>query len=182
MVIAKVLSETIHKKYHLRKKGGKLFLENNVRIQDLNKEVFGFYFDCSIRTPFPFLNKTPPYNIAKMCDAVISLNLKEKIYIFIVAQKTKNIDEYQAKIVNGKLFCDWLFSLFREHGYLKCDPVYIGLLIREPRKQPRKGCTSQKFERYAHEIPVPGIPFRVVEIKNNRLVHLQGILKTLNCL
>ena len=112
MVIAKVFSETIHKKYHLRKKGGKLFLEKNVRIQDLNKEVFGFYFDCSIRTPFPFLNKTPPYNIAKMCDAVISLNLKEKIYIFIVAQKQKILMNIRRKLLMENYFAIGCFHFF----------------------------------------------------------------------
>lgn len=39
---------------------------------------------------------------------------------------------------------DWLFSLYREYNYCSSDPVYIGLLVWEPRTSPPKGKTSHR--------------------------------------
>ena len=95
---------------------------------------------------------------------------------FIIEQKTSSLGEYEKQLANGRCFCDRLFSLYKEHGYCPDDPIYIGLLIWQPRTLPSKGETSHKSE------PTSGTHHRFkyfFEEKNNRSINLQGFIKRL---
>ena len=83
-----------------------------------------------------------PSTLPKCAMPFIALSHEENLYLFIIEQKTANPDAYKKQLTNGKLFCDWLCALFREHGYLDDDPTFIGLLVWQPRPSPSKGTTT----------------------------------------
>ena len=79
-----------------------------------------------------------------MCDAIIAVWFKEGFYLFIIEQKTAHTGDYQKQLANGRHFCNWPISLYEEHGYLPVNPVYISLLIYQPRQRTvDKGTTTR---------------------------------------
>lgn len=95
--------------------------------------------------PFRFFsNETQPKYIAKMCDTIVAMNFKNELCLFIIEQKTKRTKQYEKQLANGRHFCNWLFSLYKEHEYYSRDPVYIGLLISEPRRTPPRETTTHR--------------------------------------
>ncbi len=135
------IERTIDSKYHL-KQDNNLWLVEGIEIKALDRHSFGFTLDKQESPPFAFLSACPPAHVAKMCDAIIAVSNRKTLYMFSIEKKTANKDDYRKQLTNGKLFCDWLFSLYREHGHHGGEPVHIGLLIWEPRPQPRKGTTT----------------------------------------
>ena len=171
------IERTIGPKYHLER-DNKIWMVEGIEIQAQDRHGFGFTLDKQESPPFAFLSACPPAYIAKMCDAIIVVFNKRTLYVFSIEKKTANKDDYRKQLTNGKLFCDWLFSLYREHGHHSGDPVHIGLLIWEPRRQPRKGTTTHGAD-WPKSRPNPG-PFRAVfEAPNRPHVVLQDMIDQL---
>lgn len=148
MVIENV-KKTIHGRYRIKKKGGSLILDKDIKVRSKSSELFGFSLDSTEHPPFSFLRSSPPRHIAKMCDAIVLLEHEARLYLTIIEQKTGDEADYERQLANGKFFCEWLMALFREHGYLGNSTIsYYGVLIWEPRTVPLKGTT-------VHQTPVP---------------------------
>ena len=139
-----IIEKTIHETYWLDRQNRDWLLDDDVKLRTPHRHSFGFSLDNQKVPPFSFFSESPPIGIAKMCDAVIAFLHLEKLYLFIVEQKTENPGEYQKQLANGKFFCDWLFSLYKRHGYCDDEPIYIGLFIWQPRPSPRKGGTAHR--------------------------------------
>ncbi len=122
------IKRTIASKYHLRREKRR-WLVDDIEIQAQDQHSFGFTLDKPDSPPFAFLGSSPPAHVAKMCDAIIAVSDGETLYVFSIEKKTQNKDDYRKQLTNGKLFCDWLFSLYREHKHHSGELVHIGLLI-----------------------------------------------------
>ena len=171
-----IIEKTINEDYHLPRESRDWLLADGVKLRASDRNSLGFSLDNKEKPPFAFFKDAPPAYITKMCDAVIALSIEQKLYLFIVEQKTSNPGDYEKQLTNGKYFCDWLFSLYKEHGHCSDDPVYIGLLIWQPRTSPPKGETSHKrkltsrtHHRFEH----------CFEEKNNQNIHLQKFVQGL---
>ena len=170
------IGRTIRGNYRLPGKKCYWLLKDNVKLHPSEKLSLGFSLDNEERSPFAFFKDNPPLHMAKMCDAIIALSLRQKLYLFIVEQKTSSSGEYEKQLANGRCFCDWLFSLYKEHEYCTDDPIYIGLLIWQPRTSPTKGETSHKSE------PTSGTHHSFeyfFEEKNNQNIYLQKFIENL---
>lgn len=171
-----IIEKTIHEDYYLSKKNRDWLLDNNVKLRAPDRNSLGFSLDNEQRPPFVFFKGDLPAHMAKMCDAIIALYFKRRLYLFIIEQKTANSGQYKKQLANGRCFCDWLFSLYKEHEYCSDDPVYIGLLIWHPRTSSRKGKTAHK------STPRPKTHHRFkhfFEEKNNRNIYLQKFIESL---
>ena len=167
------LKRVIDSQYHLPRQQRDWCLANNVRIRAPNRNAIGFSLDNESSRPFGFLGNSPPEHIAKMCDAIIAVIHKKQAYLFVIEQKTSNKGDYKRQIANGKLFCDWLISLCRYHGYIPNESVkYIALLVWQPRTTPPKGMTTHRQPKQAPSHPLFE---RVVDERNNPLVQLQRL-------
>ncbi len=126
---------------------------------------------------FPFLHKSPPKGIAKMCDAIIMASYREKNYIVCVELKTNNKGQYNKQLTNGKLFCDYMLALLKEHEHFdNCFfPSYIALFIWYPRKHPERQTTTH--DRQYPRCENPSFPDRCIEIQGQQEIRLEEILK-----
>ena len=109
-----------------------------------------------------------------MCDAILALDDKEVLYLFIIEQKTADAGEYDQQLANGRLFCEWLISLYRQHGYCRQQQrfEFIGLLVWEPRPTPRKGGTAhQPYESARRPLFA-----RFFNLRNESLIHLRDLI------
>ena len=160
-----IIEKTIHPKYRLPRKKREWLLNNGVKFRAPNRHSFAFSLDNQSETPFAFFNDSPPEHIAKMCDAIVAMNFKNELYLFIIEQKTKRSKHYEKQLANSRHFCNWLFSLYKEHKYRSLDPVYIGLLIWEPRsKSPRKGTTGHQN----NNLPEKDLLFHLFKLPNTK--------------
>ncbi|MCY3985422.1 MAG: hypothetical protein OXF23_00025 [Candidatus Dadabacteria bacterium] len=171
-----LIKRTIKKDYHLQRQSKNWFLANDVKLRAPGKDSLGFSLDNAQKPPFAFFEGDLPEHMAKMCDAIIALSFRQHLYLFIIEQKTSSPGEYKKQTSNGKYFCEWLFSLYKEHGHCFDEPIYIGLLIWEPRESPPKGKTSHRSK------PVPGMHHNFeyfFEEKNNQRICLQKFIRSL---
>lgn len=169
------IEKTINQHYYLPREGRDWFLSDDVKLRTPGRNSLGFSLDDERKPPFVFFGGSPPAHMAKMCDAIVALSFEQRIYLFIIEQKTSSPGDYKKQTANGKYFCEWLFSLYKEHGHCSADPVYIGLLVRKPRAVPRKGETS-------HSNPVRRTHHRFehfFEEKNTRNIYLQKFIRSL---
>ena len=170
-----IIQNTIDAKYHLRRQNKDWLLENNVKVRSVNHNSFGFSLDKDDKSlsPFRFFSGKPPEHVAKMCDAIIAQRYGDTLYVVVIEQKSSSKDRYRKQLINGRLFCEWLMGLYQAHGYSDRDPIYVGLLIWQPRPIHDKGETTHRpleFRQFA--------PFcSLVEIRNQTLVQLHEILK-----
>ena len=171
-----VIEKTINKDYHLPRKNRDWFLADDVKLRVPDRNSLGFSLDNEDVPPFVFFKGNPPADVTRMCDAIIAVSFKQRLYLFIVEQKTSSLGEYKKQTANGRCFCDWLFSLYKEHEYCSEDPTYIGLLIWKPRMSPPKGGTSHKnklvstkHHRFEH----------FFDERNNRNIDLRKFIKGL---
>ena len=140
-----LLEQTIHGDYHLPRRRRSWNLEDAVEIISPNRNSLAFSLDNKEQPPFDFLGAAPPAHIARMCDCVIALSYQGKCYLFVIEQQTAHQEEYRKQLINGRIFCDWLMALFTAHGHLTSEPIFVSLLIWQPRqKSPRKGTTAHR--------------------------------------
>ena len=93
--------------------------------------------------PFTFFSDQPPRDFAKMCDAILFYFRENKTYLFVIEVKTGNEGDCEKQLINGKLFCDRLISLYIQHKSSNPCVTVVPLLIWEPRQNSdRKGTTT----------------------------------------
>ncbi len=170
------LEKTIHTDYHLKRDNlDYLLLDNEVKLRAPSDCSFAFSLDMRGKPPFRFFRYKPPRpeHIAKMCDAIVATNFKNELYLFVIEQKTRHPDDYKKQLANGRHFCNWLFSLYKEHEYYSREPVYIGLLIWEPRpKSPRKGTTAHHGKNQSKSHPLFDLFLEKRNIKDISLIDI----------
>ncbi len=168
------IKNTINSAYHLNKDDRDWLLDNGVKLRAPHQPCFGFSLDNHKKPPLAFFNAAPPKHIAKICDAIVAIWHKQTLCLLIIEQKTAHKDHYKKQLANGKLFCDWLIALYKEHGHWSGKPVFIGLLIWEPRNSPRKGTTAHRGE--APFTKSPSFNY-FIELKNETHIALNALLK-----
>lgn len=131
--IAELFERTIAPKYHLPRQDRDWLYENGeqIQIRAPNNQSLAFSLDPK-KVPFPFICGSPPPKVTKMCDVIICSTSKQRHYIFIVEKKREWKEDYHLQLINGKLFCDWMLALFREHGHLQGKVTFVGLLLMYP--------------------------------------------------
>ncbi len=173
-MIINTIKDTIDSAYHLNRDGRAWLLEDDVKLRAPHQHCLGFSLDNHEKPPLAFFNTSPPEHIAKMCDAIVAIWHKQTLWLLIIEQKTAHKNGYKKQLTNGKLFCDWLVALYKEHGYWSSKPVFIGMLIWQPRESPRKGTTSHRDEAQFRKSP----PFdHFIELKNQTHIALDDLLK-----
>ena len=136
----------------------------NIRARSPHRHSMGFSLDVpgSKQKPLAFFSARPPEGLAKMCDALIAVAYRNKLYLFAIEAKSANRGNYCKQLTNGRHFWHWLIALYKEHGYLplKSEPLYIAVLIWKLReKQVRKGAMCVKA------------PLRIPKITALNLLH-----------
>lgn len=176
--IVSLFTQSIDKKLHLKRKQKCWQLsENKVTIEFKmpNRKSLGFSLDAGkAKDVFGFFAGDPPTGVAAMCDGIIVLNYKKQTYVVLLEQKTKHKDEYRKQITNGWYFCQWLFSLLKEHKHYSGEIKYIGLLYRVRQNNASKGAST-------HSEPKPkpeqnGIQFFET---NEKITHLESYIKAI---
>lgn len=171
----RTIKDTIHPGFLLERTGRYWLLANDLRLRAPHRHTLAFSLDADGgRSPFPFFRSDPPTGIAKMCDALIAVAHKDKVFLLAIEQKTSHAEGYKEQLANGRHFCNWLFSLYEEHGYLDVEVVSVALLIWQPRQSPAKGTTT-------HDQQPPAQKSRhgfdwFVERRNCQEIHLQVLL------
>ena len=170
-----IIEKTIDPKYRLPRKKRDWLLDNEVKLRAPNRHSFAFSLDNQDEPPFAFFNDSPPERITKMCDAIVAINFKNELCLFIIEQKTKRTKQYKKQLTNGWHFCNWLFSLYKEHKYYSRDPVYIGLLISEPRRTPPRETTTHRNKNQPERDDL----FHLFNYRTQKTFPLQTLLKAL---
>ena len=119
----------------------------NIRARSPHRHSMGFSLDIPApkQKPLAFFSSSPPQGLAKICDALIAVAYRNKLYLFAIEVKSKNKDDNRRQLANGRHFWCWLIALCKEHGYLlsQSEPLYIAVLVWNPReKHVRKGATA----------------------------------------
>ena len=168
------LKETIAPRYHLPRENRDWLLDKGIRLRTPHRNAIGFSLDNAEEPPLAFFSGSPPPDLAKMCDAILALDDKEVLYLFIVEQKTADAGDYAKQLANGRLFCEWLISLYRQHGYCSRQQriEFIGLLVWEPRPTPRKGGTAHQ----PYESARSPLFARFFNLRNESLIHLRDLI------
>ena len=172
--ILKTIEKSIHKDFHLTRQGRDWLLDDDIKLRVPDRRSFGFSLDNNL--PFVFFSNSPPEHLTKICDAIVALSFKQRLYLFVIEQKSAYPEQYEKQLANGKYFCDWLFSLYREHEYCCSNPVSIGLLIWQPRQSPRKGTTSHQPKKFTRSHRLFDAFFNE---QNTKRVYLSDLIRTL---
>ena len=149
--IIAVLEKTIDQKLHLQQnQQGWLIpdINTNIQVRVLHEHSMGFSLDVtdSKQKPLAFFSSRPPRYLAKICDALIAVFDQSKLYLFAIEIKSERKNNYNKQLANGRHFWGWLIALCKEHGYLPLKPLYIAVLIWQPRKKHvRKGATAHRI-------------------------------------
>ena len=171
------LHKAIDRRYHLERSGRDWMLANDVKLRTPDRHSIGFSLDHEDK-PLAFFGNNPPEHIAKMCDAIVVLAYKDQLHVFVVEQKTGNEDECKRQLANGNFFCQWLVSLFRQHGYYSDQPMYTAMLVWQPRRSPSRAPTSHARRPGQRE---PFVPFtRFYSVENQDLIQLQSFIPESN--
>lgn len=168
-----IIRKTIHKRYWLDSEGRDWLLAGNVKLRVPHRHSLAFSLDNREKPPLAFFGGNPPADVAKMCDAIVAFFHSGKLYLFIIEQKSRHPDEHKKQLVNGKLFCEWLFSLYKEYGHCSEDPVYIGLLVWQPREDPDRDEAAYRPSKTRKHKLFPNF----FEIRNKPDISLWDIVK-----
>ena len=180
--IIAILEKTIDDELKLKRDNRDwLISDTNIQARSPHRHSIGFSLDVSDskQKPLAFFSGSPPQGLAKICDALIAVVDQSKLYLFAIEIKTRNKDDYRKQLANGRHFWRWLIALCKEHDYLplQSEPLYIAVLIWEPReKQVRKGATAHRknygFESAAQE----GFTVRF-KIQNHSQIYLCDLIE-----
>ncbi len=145
-MVIDLLPRTIAPRYHLHREQRRWLVRDQQHSLSLlapSRQSFGFSLDVPgpDNPPLAFFGGSPPKYIAKMCDGMVAVLHRDRLYLFAVEIKTADKGDANKQLVNGRLFWRWLMSLYRRHGHLpEALPVfYVRLLVWQPEKRPVKG-------------------------------------------
>ena len=152
--IIEILEQTIGNELKLKRDNrdwliSDINIKTNIQARSPHRYSMGFSLDvpASRHKPLAFFSSSPPQGLAKICDALIAVVDKSKLYLFAIEIKTGNKYDYREQLANGRHFWQWLIALCKEHDYLPLQsaPLHIAVLIWKPRKkQVRKGATAHR--------------------------------------
>lgn len=150
--IIAVLEETIDDELKLKRDDRDWLIPDtntNIRARSPHRHSMGFSLDVpgSKQKPLAFFSARPPEGLAKMCDALIAVAYRNKLYLFAIEAKSANKGDYCKQLANGRHFWCWLIALCKEHDYLppQLELLYMAVLIWKPReKHVRKGATAHR--------------------------------------
>ncbi len=165
--------------FHLPREGREWLLEDNwvLKLKTPRRDSLGFRLDKD-PSPFRFFSGSPPEDVAKMCDAIIALSYKGKLYIFLVEQKTSQEDDYRKQLKNGKYFCDWLLALLEGHGHYTGKPAFIGVLCMRRsslRKKPAMHGKDDRIEKI-EKIEDKMMPFELYKAIDRETIYLAELI------
>ena len=174
-----LFQQCIDEEFHLQREGREWLLEDNwvLKLKTPRRDSLGFRLDKD-PSPFRFFSGSPPEDVAKMCDAIIVLSHQDRLYIFLVEQKTRWEDDYEKQLKNGKYFCDWLLVLLREYGHYKDQdlyPVFIGLLCMRP-LFPSKEITARETNDRIEKIEDKMVPFELYKAIDRETIYLADLI------
>ena len=94
----------------------------NVRVRSPHRHSMGFSLDVpeSQQKPPAFFSGQPPRYLAKICDALIAVAYRNKLYLFAIEAKSRNTDDNRRQLANGRHFWCRLIALCKEHD----EPVF----------------------------------------------------------
>lgn len=172
------IKKVIHGGYHLDKdKNNNWILEEScqkIKINTPNEHSMAFSLDKKNHKPFAFFSDTPPADFTKICDAILFCFHGNKTYLFLIEVKTGNEGDYEKQLINGKLFCDWLTTLYAHHKSTNPELIVVPLLIWKPRHSIRKGTTTHRSssdgikEKKIHQLN----GFEVIHCDTLLIIHL----------
>ncbi len=175
--IIAVLTQAIDCQYRLKQQGRQWLIEDAVWARSPDRHSIGFSLDCDDSKPLAFFSNRPPAHLAKMCDALIAVLYRQKLYLFAIEAKSGYKANSSKQLVNGRHFWRWLIALCREHGYLNTETKYIALLVWQPRKrQIDKGTTAHRDDLDIKVDPKTGFTARV-EVKNRTSFSLADLIQ-----
>ena len=180
--IIAILEQTIDDELKLKRDNRDWLISDiNIQLRSPHRHSMGFSLDVpgSKQKPLAFFSGDPPRYLAKICDALIAVVDKNKLYLFAIEIKSGNKDDYRKQLANGRHFWGWLIALCKEHGYLlpQAEPLYIAVLIWKPReKQVRKGTTAHRSNSGIKADTKKGFDARF-EIQNHNLIILHELIQ-----
>ena len=151
----------------------------NIRARSPHRHSMSFSLDIpdSKQKPLAFFSIRPPRYLAKMCDALIAVVDQSKLYLFAIEVKSERKNNYDKQLANGRHFWCWLIALCKEHGYLPLKPLYIAVLIWQPReKHVRKGATAHRINSGIETGGQAGFTARF-EIQNRSSFRLDDLIQ-----
>jgi len=169
-----LMQQTIDEKYVLDRENRNWLLQERlassqkIKIRANNRHSFAFSLDDPMpqNRPLKFFSSQPPQGIARMCDVIMVCHYTQKCYLFLIEMKSKSKNNYRKQLNNGKLFCDWLLRLYKEHDHTHDSPVFVGLLIWFPRRQPPRKGTIHSAENSRICETSEGVFDRCFNVKN----------------
>ena len=176
------IKKTIHLDYHLQRDGKywKLNEQPTVKLRVPTPHSIGFSMDNQDRPPLAFLSNKPPRHIAKISDAILVLRYQQKVYWFIIEQKSAFKRGYEEQLINGKYFCDWLTALCKQYKYLVHDSIYISLLVWRPREKLVDKDTTSHHKKMPFKASKTIDPFsHSFEVQNKSEIFLIDIIRNL---
>ena len=145
-----LLKKCIKKEIHLGRTDRKWQLSENgitIEFEVPDSNSLGFSLDQNnVKDVFSFFAGSPPKGITKMCDGIIAFNYEKQTYIFLLEQKTNNLNNYKKQLINGWHFCQWLFALLKEHNHYAGSVKYIGLVYSSRQRAYKETSTHPKPE------------------------------------
>lgn len=182
--IIAILEQTIDDELKLKRNNRDWLIAyagTNIQLCSPHRHSMGFSLDVpgSKQRPLAFFSGSPPQHLAKICDALIAVVDQRKLYLFAIEIKSGNKEDYRKQLANGRHFWRWLIALCKEHGYLplKPEPLYIAVLIWQPRKkQARKGATTHAKNHGIESAAQEGFAARF-EIRNHSQIYLCDLIE-----
>ncbi len=175
------IAKAIDPRYHLKRNGRQWLVQESskpVSIRSPNKWSFGFSLDNDSSPALAFFSSNAPEGLAKICDGMIAVLYKQKLYLFAIEVKSGHRDSSSKQLLNGRLFWHWLMDLCKQHGYL-CSSIgvcYISLLIWRPRERaPRKGTTVHSGKNDWKRTAISGFDASF-EVKNRENIALIDLI------
>lgn len=169
-----VFDKAIHNNYRLQPKKKRFIFERDVEVHPGGLETYGFKLDKQGDSrPFPFFKDSPPLHVAKMCDGIFVFADGPKLFCALIEQKGQDEKEFERQLANGKLFCQWLVSIFQQHKHIPPAAVtYVGVLVWEPTPFEQKDLTA-----YTKPKALPHDLFhKFFKIENEKVLYLVDLI------
>ncbi|WP_025770673.1 hypothetical protein [Thioalkalivibrio sp. HK1] len=136
--IIRMIEKAIDYRYRLERNARSWLLnefDKRIEFRVPSSNSIAFSLDSEREKPFSFFSKSPPLHWAKICDAFLACAHEGIVYFFIIEIKSSYENECEKQLINGKLFCDWLLALCREHNYPNAEFSTASMLVWEPRER-----------------------------------------------